>query len=324
MSHFSVFVTIPPSVEDAETFIEQALAPYDEDLDTEPYFTDDDPTWYVQYHLRTERPFTVPKGVPTWEADKIRRKHTDVPDKDAPEVVEFMSDPQRVVDFLCSRYDGNDAETWRYHDGTYQRETTYNPNSKWDWYTIGGRWTGFLQLKAGRQGIVGRPGLMTAEAPDQTADIALIADVDWDAMREEQEQRAGEIYDAFRATVGEHPEPESWETVREAFSNIENARAAYHAQPAIRALRETKDERLQWTSYVDFAPTRQEHIRRAGERAISTYALVHEGEWIAKGRMGWFGISHDDENEDEYRKRACDLIQSLGDGWRIAVVDCHI
>lgn len=25
--------------------------------------------------------------------------------------------------------------------------TTYNPNSKWDWYSIGGRWDGFLVLK---------------------------------------------------------------------------------------------------------------------------------------------------------------------------------
>ena len=29
--------------------------------------------------------------------------------------------------------------------------STYNPNSKWDWYTIGGRWTGGLVTKEGRE-----------------------------------------------------------------------------------------------------------------------------------------------------------------------------
>jgi len=30
--------------------------------------------------------------------------------------------------------------------GTGERETTYNPKSKWDWYCVGGRWTGFLDF----------------------------------------------------------------------------------------------------------------------------------------------------------------------------------
>ena len=29
------------------------------------------------------------------------------------------------------------------------RHSTYNPNSKWDWYSIGGRWNGMLKLKDG-------------------------------------------------------------------------------------------------------------------------------------------------------------------------------
>jgi hypothetical protein len=35
----------------------------------------------------------------------------------------------------------------------------YNKNSKWDWYQLGGRWTGFFKAMAGVAGVVGHPGL---------------------------------------------------------------------------------------------------------------------------------------------------------------------
>ena len=46
-----------------------------------------------------------------------------------------------------------------YKSGTYEDEkydvngnllSTYNPNSKWDWYEIGGRWSGMLKTKNGQ------------------------------------------------------------------------------------------------------------------------------------------------------------------------------
>ena len=39
--------------------------------------------------------------------------------------------------------------------------STCNPNSKWDWYEVGGRWHGMLLLKPGKKGSRGSPGLMT-------------------------------------------------------------------------------------------------------------------------------------------------------------------
>jgi hypothetical protein len=36
-----------------------------------------------------------------------------------------------------------------------------NADKKWDWWQVGGRWTGFLKLKPGREGVTGEPGLMT-------------------------------------------------------------------------------------------------------------------------------------------------------------------
>lgn len=41
---------------------------------------------------------------------------------------------------------------WRKDDdGVWREYSTYNPNSQWDWYEIGGRWAGRLQLKEGAE-----------------------------------------------------------------------------------------------------------------------------------------------------------------------------
>ena len=46
--------------------------------------------------------------------------------------------------------------------------STYNPNSKWDWYSIGGRWSGFLKLKK----------------DGASANEAYFSEIDWDWMKE--------------------------------------------------------------------------------------------------------------------------------------------
>ena len=57
-----------------------------------------------------------------------------------------------------------------------------NPNAKWDWWIVGGRWTGSLIAKDGIEGIRGKPGLMTAPAERNRFDSMLVKDIDFGAM----------------------------------------------------------------------------------------------------------------------------------------------
>ena len=45
------------------------------------------------------------------------------------------------------------ASSYQYEEETNRIYdwTTYNPNSRWDWWVVGGRWTGYMPLKAGAQ-----------------------------------------------------------------------------------------------------------------------------------------------------------------------------
>lgn len=144
MSHYTVGVIIPPYIIDKELYIEEALAPYDENKEVPSYWKDDNPTWEARWHLRTEHPHMIPESASPTEKRTIRKESTDVPDEDDPEVQALLSDPETMIDVLNETHE----ETWRYHDGQYQYRCTYNPKSKWDWYVVGGRWDGAIQGKA--------------------------------------------------------------------------------------------------------------------------------------------------------------------------------
>lgn len=63
----------------------------------------------------------------------------------------------------------------------------------------------------------------------------------------------------------------------------------------------------------------QEYIDRPN---ALTYALLYNGKWATRGAMGWFGMSHDeDDNWDEVYYK---LLDEVPDDWHITVVDCHI
>lgn len=63
--------------------------------------------------------------------------------------------------------------------------STYNPKSKWDWYSIGGRWLGFLPLKPNKEATMkGEPGAFGNDPINggRGADQARKEDVDWDRI----------------------------------------------------------------------------------------------------------------------------------------------
>lgn len=65
-----------------------------------------------------------------------------------------------------------EVKKWGYElDGEENLISTYNPNSKWDWYVIGGRWDGYLILKE------------TDDFNEHlTSNQAYVSEIDWDLM----------------------------------------------------------------------------------------------------------------------------------------------
>lgn len=205
-----------------------------------------------------------------------------------------------------------------------------NPNAKWDWWVVGGRWTGYFKLKEGATGELGSPGVFGRPAENGYVDSILKKDLDIDGMRKEEEELAAKKYDlVFEGTKGTE-EPKSWEHVREVMfpGQIDLARNFFHNQERIVAFKKVCQENedlFGW--FADYEPynvSRVEYLKRARNSALSTYALVKDSKWYSKGEMGWFGMSDDKVSQDEWNEKFNQLIDECPDDTRFTLVDCHI
>ena len=200
-----------------------------------------------------------------------------------------------------------------------------NPNAKWDWYRVGGRWTGYFKLKKGCEGNLGAPGLMTSEAEKGRADQARKGDIDFEAMREEAAFSEVSKYDIARTLMGDAIKTFiPWSKMRDEIyqNNIELARKKYHEQDAVKAL--AGHQEFFFANIEDFAKDRETFINQVKDSAISSYAVIKDGKWYQKGDMGWFGISSNEKEGHSWNKEFSELLDNLPDDTILTVVDCHI
>lgn len=198
-----------------------------------------------------------------------------------------------------------------------------NPNAKWDWWMLGGRWSGLFKLKSGHTGTLGESGLMGSRFAegDDRCDQARKASIDFESMREAAAGKAGEEWDLARSVAGGESW-ETWESVRKRIETIESAREFYWNQPAILRLRE--HDTFKWDVDDSLSLTREEYVNSARNSAGVTFAVLKDGKWYERGRMGWWATVHDPKEIDEWNRQFQALIDSVPDETLLSVVDCHI
>lgn len=309
MSHFTVLVI-------GEDY-EQQLAPYDEEIQVAPYRDYADESDMKMYR-------------------RVYREEHDGADPPSDE---------ELAAFMAEHWEEKIAADEK---GIY-RLSTYNPNSKWDWYSVGGRWRGYFKIKPGvavGTSQVGRAGAFDNE-PENDADVVRKGEVDVEAMRQKQGERAAARYDLAAQILEGLPPAEPWskfyEETRKAIEALgdnpdtevvkqawNDTRRDYAAQPAVKAFRERgkgEDDILGWDADPDIYQrmTREEYIQSWRDRALATYAYVKDGEWFAPGRMGWWGMSSEGEDEKEqFIRHFNEMFDELPDDTLLTLVDCHI
>jgi len=208
-------------------------------------------------------------------------------------------------------------------EGRFIRRT--NPNRKWDWWVIGGRWSGLLKMKVGIKPLRGRPGAFGNEPEAGHGDMAMLSEIDIDGMRTAAAERAGELWDKARAAAADCEIPLSWDKVREAGPTIEEARTAYWAQPAIVAIKSAFPEQFDIDEEIAaLSVSREEACAAAADGALTTYAVVKDGKWYEKGQMGWFGMSHGEMSQSDWNRQTAELLAGLAPTTWLTIVDCHI
>jgi hypothetical protein len=133
---------------------EDQLGPYYEGNQSDPYpnriVSDNDKRRFVEYYTIKKAKENGKTGTPT-EADPYGEENWEDNNENFDEVFEeFYKEYGKEWNDNC--WEKND-------DGEWEEWSTYNPNSKWDWYSLGGRWSGLIKLKPGAKGKKGRPGV---------------------------------------------------------------------------------------------------------------------------------------------------------------------
>lgn len=314
MSHFTAIVALPaiePSkIPDA---LASALAPFDEDLATEPrrsYLED----WSNDYG-----------NALSYYGENPDRKPVALDELDVIAVLSaYMGEPVSL--------DG-DGETARYYT-----ITTYNERSKWDWYQVGGRWSDYFVHRAESvtdpRLIVGEKSWSNKGEPRKPyrCDGGPRELLDFEALRDAKGLEAAAKYDKWTALIDGLPAAKPWAYFRDQHAAtpdaymIDRAREDYHAQPVYQAANASEDFRWFTDVIGHFDHSRDEHIDIARTGAVPGYALLTlDGQWIEAGEMGWFGMSGETEDSRaEYLKCANSYLDDLPGDTVLVAVDCHI
>ncbi len=203
----------------------------------------------------------------------------------------YRENEKSYVDFedFLSQYYG-----YSFNDEHDKVGYTCNPNAKWDWWRIGGRWPGELRLKEGCCGSYG---------PDT----------------EESNQVAGRCDQARLGDVDFSPDPATYEAAKRFWEVYVEGKALRKGEK-----RETFESYWKPEYFIEQYHDKETYARSVSE--FSVWALVTpDGEWHEQGEMGWFGFSN--ATFDSRKSFMEQLQQALVAGdpeLYITIVDCHI
>jgi hypothetical protein len=271
--------------------------------------------------------------------------------------MEFQDDTDEAKsDWEANKHGEQDKTFQEYLEGRYRShkvngETRWghwsNPNAKWDWYQIGGRWVGHWPAKADTETGRGERSWVTEgeEIPSNQVDIIRIKDIDFakgDAKTNEKVQQFLVEYDNFFKT-GEVPDGDvSFYGVRYTALNLglvqclneheitEEQRATCRLDPwpKNRWFKNEADEAVPRYDVVAPLPSDAKFAEflRNHFNELRTYAyLDQEDGWVEPGEMGWFGMSSaTTESREEYSKGFIEWLKSGNQEDWVVCVDCHI
>ncbi len=150
-------------------------------------------------------------------------------------------------------------------------------------------------------------------------------------MMDEAEADAADRWAKMKAaTKGLEIPEETWAQLRDRFEEekgddgISEAREFYHSQPWVKAI-EQADLCGPFTDPIkEFGASQTAYLQRARQRGISTFAIIKDGKWFEKGQMGWWGLVHDEMEQDVWHNQFELMLHTLPDDTLLSVYDCHI
>lgn len=280
MSHYTVAV-----ITDKLNKIGEMLAPYSENMEVEPYVDETKEAIINSAKERKER--VLQRKEKGEELDKYD------------------------IEYLNANTDEELYKLQIYEDESYDKNgnhlTTYNPNSKWDWYEIGGRWNKILLVKEEVKDIEeGTPSWENLDSINKKAPEgfkwvtgAKIKDIEF--------EKAIEFNNTYNKSI------RFWELYVEG------------QEPQ----NEEEKEMIKWEIYkkeyyIERYETKENYAKI--NSIFTTWALLDEKGWHEKGEMGWFAMANDTKDSELlFIEKFTETIQKPENQDKyLVIVDCHI
>lgn len=226
----------------------------------------------------------ITKGIPTGEQiEKLMAPYQENNMEDCPkEYLEFVKTEKEEGEW------NEEAQDYGYYE---------NPNSKWDWYQVGGRFAGCLRIPSD----IDDYGI-TQRDPYRESDG--IRSVDSARVKDIITQDKKEIAKLMR----------KWELI------VEKAKPVNQEEKDIVRFEFFKPE-----YYIQKYGSKEKYAEI--ESTFHTWAIItKDGQWHEPGKMGWFGVSEASDQEEivfieNFKKYVFDNAE---DDDYLTVVDCHI
>jgi hypothetical protein len=178
----------------------------------------------------------LPRYVEYTKEQLIEKQRKEIEEYKNSTYAKFLTDPEKYkaehnnphhIDYLENKFPAElkltDEELHKIGLEDYEPEnigtdgevySTYNPKSKWDWYQLGGRWSGMIKLKEGKEGVIGSPGLGVHEVGIDQAKKGDIANFDeiktFAVLKDGQWYEIGKM--GWWAMVSDEKDKEAWDS----------------------------------------------------------------------------------------------------------------
>lgn len=213
-----------------------------------------------------------------------------------------------------------------------------NPDKKWDWWQVGGRYSGkFIPKAAGKPNRAtvisgGGQSRYRVANPPVGVDVIRVGDLDRATMRAIRinERRAfldktltkcgiphGEADELFRQKRDAHAE---WMTMEEPRPRGREYGDWCHQSGF--PLAGVLNAKCWGSPDVPAGMTVAEWVNAAP--CLTAFAFLMGGKWSENGEMGWWGAVHNEKDQKSWEAELQSLVDSVPEDWHLTVVDCHI
>lgn len=210
-----------------------------------------------------------------------------------------------------------DGEGWFYL-------SRYNPLSKWDWYAIGGRFSGCFITKVKKE----------AEdfvQPDEYGNVHIDSIqkkyIDLDGIKKEEEKEARNEYKIVASCFENGQIPR----IKYKWSDVLNMkdltpqekRKLYFSQEGVELFNK-RTENITSGTIEMYQCTEDEFVAERVASAFQPFAIVKDGIWYERAKMGWWAITSDEKSPQEWTEIFEKIWNEIDDDEMITFVDCHI